>query len=451
MVGCGRTLWRPATAWGVCVVVLLVSGCSTAPKAVSVPFARDRIDTPVIFVPGTTGSRLRDRVTGKLVWGKGGNLVCPLDGGYAMAVPIDPPSGEQPQIEADEVIKEIRLLGGLIRKEVYGPLIRALTTHGYRSGDLADPRVDDTFFAFAYDWRQEATQSSHQLLAGLERLRTVRGEETLPVVLICQSTGVNLCRYLLKYGGCTPADAELGRPCSPTTIAVKKLILIAPSTGGSMRTFRMADRGRRYLRPFFRKWQPEALFAFVSLYQDLPAYGQDLFVDESGKPLDIDLYDVRSWQTFGWSVFGRKARARLARNRRTDLFGTDEERLVFVQKALTDARRFHRLLVSDVPNFGGTAYFLILSSDQETCLRAVVVRKNRQWHTYYPGDKQVPAQLLPRTTAAGDGHATRRSQMWLSPQELEAIVGEPFVPSGRHFDIILSPAVHRRLLEILQD
>ena len=48
----------------------------------------------------------------------------------------------------------------------------------------------------------------------------------------------------------------------------------------------------------------------------------------------------------------------------------------------------------------------------------------------------------------GDGHASRTSQRYLSPQELDAVTSELEV-DGKHFELILEPATQRHLLEIL--
>jgi hypothetical protein len=343
----------------------------------------DKLGTPVVFIPGSTGTKLRDRSTGKIVWGSGNSLVGPIDGGYAIALPVAGQAEVRDRVVADAVIDEIRL-AGIIRKDIYGPLLRLLTSNGYRLGDLDEPRPDQTFFTYPYDWRQGTVAATRQLLEKLDHLRRLRGEERLRVILICQSTGVNLGRYLVKYGGCSLADAAAGRSCVPDTVSVSKLILIAPSTGGSLRTMLWFNRGRRYLHPFFRKWRPETIFTFFSLYQDLPVYRPDLFLDEAGEPLDIDLYDARSWQTYGWSVYRRKVQRRLGRNRHPELFAGDEQRAAYLQRALDHARQLHELLGKDVAGFGATRYYLLRSTDQETPERVVLLRRKGRWQTVFP-------------------------------------------------------------------
>jgi hypothetical protein len=426
--------------------------CAGSPPPVLGSGPNSAHDTPVILVPGATGVELRDPATGKFVWGKGSNLVRPHDGGYAVALPIAPGAAGAPGLETGEVMEEIRL-AGLFRKPIYGPIVDLLAANGYQRGDLADPRPEDTFFLFAYDWRQDNVASTALLLERLENLRRVRGMPRLPVVLICQSNGAHICRYLAKYGGASLAEAETGRAERPASIEVEKLILIGSSNGGSLRILRELDRGRSYVSLVGRKWQPETLFTFRSLFQDLPAYRRDLFLDEQGGVMEVDLYDGAAWQTFGWSVFAKSTARRLQDRSRADLFGDDEDRLRYLQQTLDSARRFQRVLATDSPGFGKPAYYMIQNRDIDTPERAVLVEKKGEWKTLFTGDRWLEKQphLRKLATTAGDGHASIESQLWLSPQEHERLVGKPFEVEGGHFELILNPVALERVLQILTD
>ena len=440
----------------VCFVPLLAAflllSCAGSPPPVLDPEPGRAHDTPVILVPGATGVELRDPVTGRFVWGKGSNLVRPHDGGYAVAFSIEPGAAGAPGLETGEVMEEIRL-AGLFRKPIYGPIVDLLTANGYQRGDLADPRPEDNFFLFAYDWRQDNVASAALLLERLETLRRVRRTSRLPVVLICQSNGAHICRYLAKYGGTTLTETEAGRAERPAAIDLEKLILVGSSNGGSLRILRELDRGRSYVSLVGRKWQPETLFTFRSLFQDLPAYRSDLFLNEQGEPMEVDLYDPAAWQTFGWSVFGDSTARRLDRRSRADLFGDDEDRFGYLQRTLESARRFQKVLAADSPAFGMPDYHLIQNGDIDTPERAVLVEKKGAWQTVFTGDRWLEKRphLKRLVTTAGDGHASIESQLWLSPQEHEQLVGEPFLVEGGHFDLILNPTTLEHLLQILTD
>jgi len=356
---------------------------------------------PVVFVPGVTGVVLRDSGTGEVVWGEGRNLLGPHDDGSRLALrPGD-------AIEPAGPIDEIRLFG--IHKPIYGPLRTLLTRAGYVPGE--------TLFFFGYDWRRDLTESAGRLRDWLEELRQKQGRESLEVDLVCQSSGAHLCRYLAKYG-------------LPPTLAVRRLILVGASNGGSLRILRELDRGRRYVPLVGRFMSPEVLFTFPSLFQDLPIYRRDLFLDAKGKPLDVDLWDPESWRRYGWSVPGK-----------------DEE----LRRTLSDARHFQELLHADSPRFGNTRVYVVGSTDQPTPDRAVLVRDGKEWKTFFTGDpwlRRRPA-LEALATAEGDEHAAVASQDWLSPQEKAALALPPRRVKGGHFEALLTVEAGRFLLEAL--
>ncbi|MCP4653840.1 MAG: hypothetical protein GY856_00325, partial [bacterium] len=439
---------RAIAGW-ILLVCVLLSGCSgsSTPVPVFAPLREAPSRRPVILVPGITGSLLRDRETREIVWGTGYRLVSPHDGGYSVAQPI----GGRPELEAFAVIEKIRL--GPIEKDIYGPIARLLETNGYRRGDLNAPRRDEDLFLFPYDWRLDNELAVRLLLEKLEGLRRARGEDRLAVDLICQSNGAHICRYLVKYGDAPFAEAEAGRAAPPAAIDVVKLVLVGTSNGGSLRILRELDRGRKYISVIGRKIEPEVLFSFTAVFQDLPGYREQLFLDETGRPLDVDLYDPANWEKYGWSIYGAEARKRMARRGVAEIFGGPEQWTEHLRGALAQARRLQRLLVRDVDGFGPTRYYLLQNVYNETPDYAVLLKEDGEWKTLFTGDKKLKRRpyLHALASAPGDGHASFESQMWLSPQERAAIAARPFYVRGKHFELILDPATLRCLVEYLHD
>lgn len=356
-----------------------------------------------------------------------------------------------PRLEASEVIEEMTL-AGVIRQQVYGPIAEMLIAQGYRRGDLAAPRPGDTAFLFPYDWRPSNVLAAGVLAERLAELRAARGGGRLVVDLICQSNGAHICRYLLKYGGASLEEAESGRAGPLPWLAVRKLILVGSANGGSLRILREIDRGRSYISLIGRKWHPETLFSFPAIFQDLPVYRQDLFLDPEGRKLEIDLFDAESWRRYGWSVFSRSARQRLAKNGRSDLFGDESYRLAFLARVLDEARRFHRLLARDVEGIEGTRYYLLQSSSEDTPERAVVMMTRRGEPVLrFTGDRELERLpgLRPQVTSPGDGHATVESQLWLSSGEKAAMARPPTYVGSRHFELVFDPDTLRCLAEFL--
>jgi len=424
-------------------------GCGQTPKPVveSVRAASER--TPVVFVPGVTGVGLRDRITGKPVWGRGKNLISPHDRGYGMARPLKADLGG-PDLEPDKVILDLRLFG-FVRFKVYQPLVQLFTANGYRHGDLERPRPTDDLFLFAYDWRQDNVDSALLLAKQLERLRRTRGQEHLAVNLVCQSNGAHVCRYFAKYGGLTLEDAESGKTWRPAAVEVDKVILVGTSNGGSIRVLRELDRGRKYVGTIGRFFSPESLYTILSLYQDLPVYTEDLFVDEQGNPMAVELFDAENWRRFEWSIYNHESRARLKRDDLPSWFGSRADRHAYLEQALDRSQRFHRLLQQEVVDFDAIEYHQIMNTSNVTSSRAVLRQHNGRWQTLFADDKEVEQrpELRAAMTVAGDGHATRASQEWLSRQERERIVQEPIQVEGSHRRMILEPATQQSILEIL--
>ena len=439
---CGR---RPGSRLVLALAVVLWTACSSAPAPVVAPLREAAVRRPVVLVPGITGSMLRDRNSGRVVWGAGARLLAPRDGGYEVALPLG--TGED-RLEATEVLERIRLAG--LSKDVYGPIVRMLEANGYRRGDFQNPSRDASLFLFAYDWRRDNEETVALLARDLEALRRARGVDRLEVDLLCQSNGGHVCRYFAKYGGLSLDDAEAGRP-RDSRIDVRKLILVGTSNGGSLRILRMLDRGRKYVF-FGRKIQPETMFTFRALFQDLPAYSERIFLDKEGRVLDVDLYDPESWETYGWSVFGAETRRRLDRREREDLFGSADDRREYLSRVLEQARRLQDLLLRDA-DLGGARYYLVQNAYAETPSRGVLERRDGSWKTWLTGDRELARLPYVKSlaTAPGDGHATVESQMWLAPREKEALARPPFYVRGDHFELILERSTLQALAEMLAE
>ena len=360
-------------------------------------------------------------------------------------------------------------LAGVIRKPIYGPLLRGLESIGYRRGDFASPLPTDTLLPFAWDWRASHADGAARLARSLEAVRRSRGAQVLPVALVCQSSGAHLCRFFAKYGGASLEEVEAGLARPPERIDVTTIVLVGSSNGGSLRILRELDRGRSYLPLIGRNWRPETLFTFPGLYEDLPAYRRDLFIGGDGEALDVDLYDADSWTRYGWSAFGDASRRRIARLGTASLFATESQRLDYLRSTLDRARRFQSALRADVGWSRSPRYHCIQGkSDSLTPERAVLISAGGgtgarvetdsgaaagAWRLSFAGDPQVDRapRLRELAAAAGDGHATLESQQWLAPEETAALAGPPVYVPGAHFEMILTPEASAALAAALTD
>ena len=365
-----------------------------------------------------------------------------------MALPIA--DGAETPVEHGEILDVVHL--GPVEKAVYGPIGEYLEAHGWVEGDLEAPSAGATYYPFAYDWRLDNVATAARLRDTLDRIRDARGEETLVFDLVCQSNGAHVCRYLLKYGGESLEEAEAGRAGLPPRFRVRKLVLIGASNGGSLRIFRMLDRGRRYLGALGRLWAPETMFTFPSFFQDLPGYREDLFVNEEGEPQGASLWDPEDWIRYGWSIFDPESEAAIRDSPWADRFGDGSDRRAWLAEQLDRARRFQRLLAAD-RDVGSTRYYVVLGSFDPTPDRAVLIRGDEGWRTLVFGDRELEALPALRRLlyAPGDDHATVASVWHLSPRERAAVAAEPLEVEGGHFEIVLHPATLENLVGWLTD
>jgi len=441
--------WRRIVALiGALVFVL---GCGRKEPVVLEPLRSMDKRTPIVFIPGITGSKLRDLETGKLAWGNLSRLFSPRDGGYSSALPIVPET-EPPNFKPEGLVERIRI-PGLVSVDIYYSLIRALEANGYVVGDLASPTEEATLLLFAYDWRQENVNAATELAAGLERLRQVRGEGELRVDFICQSNAARIARYFIKYGGATIEQAEAGEARPPQGIRVEKLILVATANGGALKTLKEFNRGRVYFPVLGRKIRPETMFSYEALFESLPAYRGDLFFDENGSTVEADLFHAADWERYGWGTFGKKTRKRLAKKNRGDLFGDTQDQLDYLALRLDRARRYHRLLVSDGPEPLVTRYYSVQGLSRPTTERALLVQEKGEWVTYFGWEKRVTRDPLLEGLAnvPGDMHATAESQFWLSPREQQAMAQPPIAVDDVHRSLMADPEAQRWVLEFLLD
>ncbi len=433
------------------LTALLLAGCGGLPEPVTRPDLAVRERVPLVFVPGVLGSKLEDRHTGRSAWGKGIDVLLPRDNGYDLAVPLDwQASKGLPRLAANGVVDRVRLL--TVRRDIYIQLQWLFEANGYRLGSQAEPRAQDDFYMFSYDYRRSNVASAIELFRFLDSLRRVRGEEVLTVDLMCQSNGSLICRYLSKFGGVPLDVAAAGRALAPTSIRIRRLALAGTSNGGSLRTFREIDRGRQYLGGLGRKVRPEVTFSFRSLYQDLPLDDTGLFLDRTGKPLGIDLYDAHTWQRYGWSVWRTDAQARLRKPRARRLFGDGVEQLAFLEEQLRAARVFQETIMRDPPGYDVEAILSIQNVTKPTAARAVVRelthrKGSRLLFDSDPDAAQLSASVREQLTEPGDGHATVASQLALSPAERDRLVGPTVAVGGEHHEVVLQREAHHRMLE----
>ncbi len=432
-----------------CVVAATVAACATLDLQPSP--ASSNVDsslTPVVFIPGMTGTKLVDPATGKMLWGSATQLLRPRDGGYSVALPVGYGELMKSRLRATSPILRMRLLTW--SKPIYQPIVDRLTQGGYRLGRLEAPDTDDSLFFFNYDWRADNLLTVRQLDRQLEALRQAHGGE-VAVDLVCQSNAAKICRYLAKYGALPLDQAEQGvQPKS--RYQIRKLVLAGASNNGSIRVLELLIHGRSYIPVVGRRLLPETFFTLRPLFDDLPPERKDLFFDRQGESLPVDLFNPQMWREYGWSIFGKAETARVAKRGRSDLFGNAQERFRYLAQRLDRSQRLHRLLQIESPWFPNVDYYRLENQSVPTVDRALLTQQDGVWQTVFPEDDLIQDDplLFELATVPGDGHATLASQRYLSGQESAAMKGTAMVEGG-HFEMVVEPPGLQALTSFLQD
>lgn len=421
---------------------------SAASQATGTPAQPATPDAPeaVVFVPGVTGSRLENVATGEVVWGDSSQVFSPKDRGYSTVLPLRNEAYDG--LVATDILSHLKFFG--FSKEIYRPLVEFLERQGWTRGDLDQPSLTRTLYLFAYDWRRPNEAAISELDEALRRLQTAG---FAGVRLVCQSNAGRICRYVAKYGAMPVGDAPAAETGDPTEAAarpytIRQIVLVSNSNGGSLRQLHELHNGRRYVPGIGRFMAPETLFALRTLFEDLPFYRNDLFLDQNGVALDLDLYDAATWVEQGWSIFRPDLEDELAEPAARRLFGSRRDQVAYLEERLAHARRVNELLMEPVEDYP-TKLCLLQNDSKSTYERAVVDVHRGSPRLLFAGDRGVPDRVEPLLASPGDGHGTAESQDFLSAQESAAVQARHPVQGG-HFDTITRDETLERLLDCLR-
>jgi pimeloyl-ACP methyl ester carboxylesterase len=378
----------------VLLVALVLTSCTTdrtrrAYLAANVSrFATERPSNPVIVIPGFGITRLFDPKTKQYVWGTPRSMV---RSGWPDDVDL-PFDATTLSIGKDRLVPE-GFVGSRGPVNTAYQLTAALESYGgYRLG--AD------LHAFPYDWRLSALENAALLETFAGEIRKRNGGAKVDVV--SHSAGGIVALSWVKLAG--GADD------------VRHLVLIAPPAGGTLEAFRMMVRPERFLR---RTFGPEVVATWPSVPELLPDDGV-VFIDEAGRPLDLDLWSATAWTSLGIDFGSREA-----------LFAA----------SLARARDFRRRL-HDAPLPPGIA-LTVLAGDCVPTARRILVRQDGTF-LFYPREVRSNEEpLRARLFEPGDGTVPVSSA-----QALDARV-QLFCDG--HQGIAADPNVHRAILRIVRE
>jgi pimeloyl-ACP methyl ester carboxylesterase len=223
-------------------VVSFAQTPSPTPLIPSVPKGK----TPIIIIPGLTGSNLVNSRTGEEVWFKARRSK-----DDDIRLPISPNLLQnRDNLTVKDIIRKVEFFKVLPEIEVYERLIDALQTRGgYREANWnTATRKDsqDTFFVFPYDWRRDNVENAQLLMRKIDTLKRRLGKPNLKFNIVAHSMGGLIARYAAMYGN---ANLPTTNP-QPTWAGDKnfeKVFLLGTPNEGSISTLNALLKGYSYI------------------------------------------------------------------------------------------------------------------------------------------------------------------------------------------------------------
>lgn len=262
---------------------------------------------PLILIPGLSGSELRDSETKERVWfktfrSKSEDLRLPL---------LADSTKMRDKLIATDVLREVKI-GIFPGVDIYGGFIRAMELRGgYKEETFDAPSADgfkDSLYVFAYDWRLDNVENVKLLIKKLDGLRNQFKKPDLKFDVVAHSMGGIISRYAAMY-----ADADVlngDGKIQPTWAGERyfdKVIMIGTPNEGAANALNslvngFALGGMRIDLPFVQDTSKYLVFSVPASFQLLPAPGSLRAFDDRLEPLEIDLYDTKTWKKYGWDV-----------------------------------------------------------------------------------------------------------------------------------------------------
>jgi pimeloyl-ACP methyl ester carboxylesterase len=414
--------------FGFLFLTVVTSGCISARKTPNLEhvFANARASTgkrPVIVIPGILGSELINSKTGEKVWPSAFRT-------SEEGLPISPNvEANRDDLIPGKIVETAKLAKLLPEVYVYRDLLEALRRYaGYREGDWENPDADgdrDTFYVFAYDWRQDNVANARELVRRLQGLKDKLKRQDLKFNVVAHSMGGLIARYAAMYGDADlPAGDAAIQPNWNGAALISKIVMIGVPNEGSADAFATlvegysVTEGLRRRVPLLNKLTAADAARTPSLFQLMPHTGAVRFLDENLKPISIDLYDIEVWKQYGWSAIHTDEFRRRFMNT-TGTNGEGDELDAYLAATLRRARRFHQALDS-VDSATSPVVLLAIGGDCEETLNSPVVlrdAKRNRWVTLTrprefrtsTGVKISKQQATQAMYVPGDGRVTRSS------------------------------------------
>ena len=376
--------------------------------------------TPIIIIPGLTGSDLYNNKTGEEVWfksrrSKDDDLRLPMSANLAR---------NRDNLVTRDILRSVKVFKFLPDTEIYERLIYALETRGgYREAKWATATKDDlqdTFYVFPYDWRRDNVENARLLIRTVAGLKQRLGKPDQKFSIVAHSMGGIISRYAAMYGD---ADIAPGDP-KPTWAGAKdfdKIFLVGTPNAGSVSALNALLNGYGFVGgkasginlPFVQNIDRFDVFTIPSSFQLLPHEGSLMAYDEDMQPLKLDLYEPETWEQYGWSIwkdpdFTKKFSNAEQRNARP-----------YFLAALARAKRLQAALDANTLEKPPVSFYLMGAECKDTPHAMLVYHnaKKERWEVVFKdesinianGGKITDQQMKNLLYSKGDGVVPKRS------------------------------------------
>lgn len=423
--------------------------------------ATSRGKSPIIIIPGLTGSELINSKTGEMVWFKIGRS---KDDDVRLPMSADLADNRDSLIPGD-IIRGIKLASFLPETEIYQQLIDSLkATGGFREAKwntAAKRDYQDTFFVFPYDWRRDNVENAQLLVRKIEALKKRLGKPKLKFNIIAHSMGGLIARYAAMYGD---SDLSSGEP-KPNWAGARhlnKIFLLGTPNEGSVLALEALLNGVSYFGggvnlPWVRNLSRFDIFTIPSIFELLPHRDTLRAFDDELRPMHIDIFDPLTWDEYDWSIWKDKDF-----DKKFDATERKNARAYFL-KALARAKNLQAALDANSSEKIPVSFYL-MGADCKDTLNAVILRRDEEkdkWITQFKpdsftnslGQKITTEQIRAIIYSMGDSVVPKRS---LAAESLMANGHRNALPITAelyqcedHAKLVTNPDIQRKLFDLL--
>ncbi len=444
---------------------------------------------PVIIIPGVSGSELVNPANGKTSW-----FSVRRDKDDDLRLPMTSTNlrNNRDGLKVKDIIRKVEL-PVLPDVEVYQSLIDSLKERGYTEAQWDKPQAEDVFYIFAYDWRRDNVEAAQKLMQKMTTAKRSLKRPDLKFDILAHSMGGLIARYAAMYGSADlPARGVKPVPRWVGAAHINKLMMFGTPNEGSFGSFDALLNGYPIVAdrklPFIDDLRAEDVMTQPSVFQLIPHQKYARFLDENLKPLQVDLYDVKTWIKYGWgAIADPKFLSKLKDANKLALTNKDikpaelskdagqDDRLfaqttfaqvrAYLAAALDRAKRFHMAL--DAVTKPSSVQIYAFGGNCAQTLDAVVLmrdEKKDQWKTLLDardikttdGRELKKDEVKLAMFTVGDGRVTKRSLLAESslPGQSESVtftipLTSSFLACGSHTKLFLEKEIQDSFMSAL--